>query len=280
MKISAVETFIVDAGWRPWTFVKIDTDQGITGYGEISDGKNPHGVAGTIKDVTPVLVGKDPRAYEMRFWDLIRATRLSPGGIAARAIAGIECALLDLKAKALGTSVVDLFGGPTRDQVRLYWSHCGTTRARHHEILGTPPIKTMEDIAELGKEVVQRGFTALKTNIVLPGEPASLWMPGFAQGRGTTDQIVTPELLDHIEELIGTFREAVGPRVDINLDLNFNFKPESAIRIARRVEQFDLLWVELDMYDPEAILQIKQSTSNSICTGRVPDSYAGLFTLL
>ena len=46
--------------------------------------------------------------------------------------------------------------------------------------------------------------------------------------------------------------------MDINLDLNFNFKPESAIRIARRVEKFDLLWLELDMYDPEAILQIKQ----------------------
>ena len=267
MKISAVDTFIVDAGWRPWTFVQIDTDQDITGYGEISDGKNPHGVAGTIKDLTPLLIGEDPRPYEMRFWDLIRATRLSPGGIAGKAIAGIECALIDLKAKALGTSVVDLFGGPTRDQVRLYWTHCGTTRAGHHEILGTPPLRTLEDIAELGKEVVQRGFTALKTNIVLPGEPASLWMPGFDRGRGTTDQIVTSELLGHIEELIGTLREAVGPRVDINLDLNFNFKPESAIRIARRVEQFDLLWVELDMYDPEAILQIKQSTSNSICTG-------------
>ena len=111
MKIAAIETFIVDAGWRPWTFVKIDTDQGITGYGEISDGINPHGVAGTIKDVTPLLLGRDPGAYEMQFWDLIRATRASPGGIAAKAIAGIECALIDLKAKALGTSVVELFGG-------------------------------------------------------------------------------------------------------------------------------------------------------------------------
>ncbi len=267
MKISGVETFNVDAGWRPWTFVKIDTDQGIAGYGEISEGMNPHGVVGTIKDLTPLLIGTDPRAYEMRFWDLIRGTRLSPGGIAAKAIAGIDCALIDLKAKALGISVVELFGGPTRERVRLYWTHCGTSRARHHEIIGAPPLHTMGDIAELGREVVRRGFTALKTNIVVPGDPASLWMPGFSQGRDTTDQVVTPEVLDHIEELIGTFREAVGPRVDINLDLNFNFKPESAIRVARRVEQFDLLWLEVDMYDPEAILQIKQSTTNSICTG-------------
>ena len=55
--------------------------------------------------------------------------------------------------------------------------------------------------------------------------------------------------------------------MDINLDLNFNFKPESAMRIARVLEQFDLLWLEIDMYDPEALLQIKQSTSTKICTG-------------
>mgnify|MGYP003748926809 CR=1 FL=1 len=267
MKISSVETFHVDAGWRPWTFVKISTDQGLTGYGEISAGQNPYGIDGTIKDLTSLLIGQDPRPYEMLFWDLIRATRLSPGGIAAKAIAGIECALIDIKAKALETSVVDLFGGPTRDRVRLYWSHCGTTRASHHVIQGTSPIRTLQDISDLGKEVLKRGFTALKTNIILPGDPALVWMPGFSQGRGTTDQIVSSKLLDQIEDLIGTFREAVGPRVDINLDLNFNFKPESVIRIARRLEKFELLWLELDMYDPKAVLQIKQSTANAICTG-------------
>ncbi len=62
--------------------------------------------------MTPLLIGRDPRAYEMRFWDMIRGSRQSPGGIAAKAIAGIECALVDIKAKALGISVVELFGGP------------------------------------------------------------------------------------------------------------------------------------------------------------------------
>ena len=72
--------------------------------------------------------------------------------------------------------------------------------------------------------------------------------------RVTTDQIVTRQLLRRIEELIGTFRDAVGPDVDINLDLNFNFKTEGAMRIAKVLEQFDLLWLEIDMYDPKAIL--------------------------
>ena len=267
MKITNIETFIVDAGWRPWIFVRVDTDEGISGWGECSDGRSPYGVTGTVRDLTPLLIGKDPRAYEMRFWDMLRGTRQSPGGIAAKAIAGVELALIDIKARALGISVVELFGGPTREQVRVYWSHCGTSRARHYDLLNTPPLRTMDDIAALGREVVARGYTALKTNIVIPGDPAGVYFGGFGGEPGTTDGVVTRQILRHIETLIGTFRDAVGPDVDINLDLNFNFKPESCMRIAQVLEQFDLLWLEIDMYEPDAIRQIKDATRTKICTG-------------
>ncbi|MXX14899.1 MAG: mandelate racemase/muconate lactonizing enzyme family protein [Gemmatimonadetes bacterium] len=267
MKITNIETFIVDAGWRPWIFVRVDTDEGISGWGECSDGRSPYGVTGTVRDLTPLLIGKDPRAYEMRFWDMLRGTRQSPGGIAAKAIAGVELALIDIKARALGISVVELFGGPTREQVRVYWSHCGTSRARNSDLLNTPPLRTMDDIAALGREVVERGYTALKTNIVVPGNPASVYFGGFGGEPGTTDGVVSRQILRHIETLIGTFRDAVGPDVDINLDLNFNFKPESCMRIAQVLEQFDLLWLEIDMYEPDAIQQIKDATSTKICTG-------------
>lgn len=267
MKITNIETFIVDGGWRPWIFVKVDTDSGVTGFGECSDGRNPQGVTGAIRDLTHLLLGSDPRAYEMRFWDMIRGSRQSPGGIAAKAIAGIELALVDIKAKALGISVVELFGGPTREDVRVYWSHCGTSRARYYELMGVPPLRTMEDIAALGHEVVEKGFTALKTNIVIPGDPASVYFSGFGGGPGTTDGNVTTELLNHIETLIATFREAIGPDVGLNLDLNFNFKPEAGMRIAKILEPYDLLWLEIDMYDHEAIRQIKDSTTTKICTG-------------
>ncbi len=267
MKITNIETFIVDAGWRPWIFVRVDTDEGISGWGECSDGRSPYGVTGTVRDLTPLLLGKDPRAYEMRFWDMLRGTRQSPGGIAAKAIAGVELALIDIKARALGISVVELFGGPTRERVRVYWSHCGTSRARNSDLLNTPPLRTMDDIAALGREVVERGYTALKTNIVVPGDPASVYFGGFGGEPGTTDGVVTRQILRHIETLIGTFRDAVGPDVDINLDLNFNFKPEPCMRIAQVLEQFDLLWLEIDMYEPDAIRQIKDATSTKICTG-------------
>jgi galactonate dehydratase len=266
MKITDIEPITVDAGWRPWTYVKVETDEGITGYGECSVARGPFAVMGAVEDLKPLLLGADPRAYEMRFWDMMRNSIQSPTGVRAVATAGVELALVDIKAKALGISVVDLFGGPTRDQVRVYWSHCGTTRALYPE-MGTPPIRSMSDIAELGREVVRRGYTALKTNIVFPGNPPRVHFDGFGGGLGTTDQVASNTMLKHIETLIGTFRDAVGPDVDICLDLNFNFKPESCMRIAKLLEPFNLLWLEVDMYNPAAIRQIKDSTSTKICTG-------------
>ncbi|MGH8665597.1 MAG: mandelate racemase/muconate lactonizing enzyme family protein [Burkholderiales bacterium] len=266
MKISNVEALIVGAGWRPWIYVKVETDEGVTGWGECSDPRTPKGIAATVADLRSALLGQDPRAFEARFADMSRLTRSSPGGIAAKAMAGIECALLDIKAKALGVSVAELFGGPTRDQVRLYWSHCGSTRVRYSRLLGTPPIETWADIGALGKEVVARGFTALKTNIVLPGKGGT-WYSGFDGTMGPNDEWAPNWLVAHTEKLIGTFRDAVGPDFDINLDLNFHFKPEACMRIAKALEPYNLHWLEVDCHDPDAVLRIKQSTSTRICTG-------------
>ena len=172
MKIPEIETFVVDAGWRPWQFVAVRTDEGLTGYGECSDGRNPYGIVGAVTDFEPILLGRDPRSVEAIYWDLYRVARQSPGGIAAKAIAGIELALWDVKAKALGVPVYELFGGPIRERQRVYWSHCGTSRVRAHELIGAPPIDSYEALTRLGEEVVSKGFTARKKNIVVAGEPA------------------------------------------------------------------------------------------------------------
>jgi L-alanine-DL-glutamate epimerase-like enolase superfamily enzyme len=266
LKITRLETFVVDGGWRAWTFVKVETDEGITGWGECSDTRTPHAVAGAVRDLETVLIGQDPRAYESRFSDMARTLRSSPGGIAARAIAGLECAMVDIKARALGISVTELLGGPTRDRVRLYWSHCGTTRVRHHDIVGKPPIENWNDITTLAKEVVSRGFTALKTNVIMPGKGGT-WFSGFDGSMAASDEWVPNWLIAHIEKLIGTIRDAAGPDFDINLDLNFHFKPEACMRIARALEPYNLHWLELDNPDADAVLQIKQSTATRICTG-------------
>ncbi len=258
MKIARAEALHCDGGWRPWTFVRVETDDGLVGWGECSDNRSPYGIAGCVRDLAHLLIGQDPRPVERLYWDMLRHTRQNLGGVSHKAIAGVELALWDIKAKALGVPVYELFGGPLRDRVRLYWSHCGTTRARLGHLLGTPPLRTYDDIAALGREVVARGFTALKTNIVMPGEPASVYFPGFGSGMNTTDGAPDAEILAAIERLIGTFREAVGPRVGLCLDLNYNFRTEGALRVAKLLERFDLQWLEYDTWDPQALLQIKQ----------------------
>ncbi len=225
MRIERVEAFHCDAGWRPWTFVKVETDDGLVGWGECSDSRNPYGIAGSVRDLTDLLIGEDPR----------------------------------IKAKALSVPVYELFGGPMRDRVGLYWSHCGTTRARHAEQLGLPPLRTYDDVIALGREVVERGFSALKTNVVIPGNPARTYFPGFGRGPNSTDGVVTQETLEQIETLIAAFSEAVGPKVQIALDLNYNFRPAGVVDIGRRLERFNMQWIEYDTWDPAALLQIKQS---------------------
>ena len=273
MKITHIETFVVDGGWRAWTYVKVSTDEGLTGWGECSDTRVPYATCGMVQDFAAVLIGQDPRAYEARTLDMLRLTRSSSGGVAARGMAGIECALLDIAAQARGISVTELLGGPTRDRIRLYWSHCGTTRVRHNDLVGAPPINTWADVTALGKEVVARGFTALKTNVVMPGQGGT-WFSGFGKDNtafgiamGSNDEWVSNPLLSHLEKHIATFREAVGPNVDINLDLNWHFKPEACMRIAKVLEPYNLHWLEIDTTNPDALAQIKQSTSTRICTG-------------
>jgi L-alanine-DL-glutamate epimerase-like enolase superfamily enzyme len=260
MKITNIEALLCDGGWWPWIFVKVETDEGIVGYGECSDNRvNPFGVVGCVEDLKPLLIGADPRAVDALYWQMHRLTRPNLGGVVQKAIAGIEVALWDIKAKALGISVSELFGGPIKDRIRVYWSHCGTYRALYPDTVGSNPIRSYEDIAELGAEVVERGFTALKTNMIVPGEPAStIW---------TADGNASRSICKNVERLLETFRSAVGDRADIALDLNFNFRMEGNTQIARVTEPFDLMWLELDCYDPQALLSIKRSTRTPICSG-------------
>jgi galactonate dehydratase len=272
MKITRVDTLVCDAGWRPWIFVKVETDEGITGYGECSEGRNTRAVRAAVKDLEVALIGRDPRPIELINSDFWRIICQGPGGIAQKAVAGIDTALWDIKAKALGVPVYELLGGPTRDKVRLYWSHCGTSRAQSYDIIGTPPIRTLADLTALGQEVVRRGYTALKTNIVIPGDPARVHMPGFignyaTKELGAVDLNATPTLLRQIENHIGALRQGVGPDVEIALDLNFNFRTEGFLRVARVVEPFRLMWLEIDTYDPQSLRLIRQSTTTPICSG-------------
>jgi galactonate dehydratase len=265
VKVAALETLFCDAGWRPWIFLKATTDDGLVGWAEITDSHgSPRGLAGIVEDLTSVVVGKDPRATERIYWELYRHTRQSPGSVIAKAIAGVENALLDVKAKALGVPVYGLFGGPTRDSIPMYWSHCGTTRARAWEVTGTPKLASYDDVAALGREVVERGYSAFKTNVVVPGEEPQVLMPGFGEGGGT---LRAPEIAEALRLLLEAFHEGTGGAARPIVDLNFNLEPEGLVRVARALEPFDLLWLEVDLFDPGALAHVRHVAPMPICSG-------------
>jgi len=265
MKVASLETLFCDAGWRPWIFLKATADDGSVGWAEITDSHgSPHGLAGIVEDLAPLVVGRDPRPVEGIYWDLYRHTRQSPGSVIAKVIAGVENALLDLKARALGVPVYELFGGPTRDTVPLYWSHCGTTRARAWEVTGTPKLASYEDVAALGREVVDRGYRAFKTNVVVPGEEPQVLMPGFGEGGGT---IVAEEIADALVRLLKAFLDGADGKARPIVDLNFNLEPEGCVRVARALEPFGLLWLEVDLYDPAALAHVRHVAPMPVCSG-------------
>jgi L-alanine-DL-glutamate epimerase-like enolase superfamily enzyme len=265
VKVASLETLFCDAGWRPWIFLKATADDGSIGWAEITDSHgSPHGLAGIVEDLAPLVVGRDPRAVESIYWDLYRHTRQSPGSVIAKAIGGVENALLDLKTRALGIPVHELFGGPTRESIPAYWSHCGTTRARAWEVTGTPKLSSYEDVEALGREVVERGLPAFKTNVVVPGDEPQVLMPGFGGGGGT---IRAEEIAAALVRLLEAFAEGTGGAALPIVDLNFNLEPEGCARVARALEPFDLLWLEVDMFDPRALAHVRHVAPMPVCSG-------------
>ena len=259
MKITKITPIFCDGGpLQVFVYIKVETDEGITGYGESTDSFSPFGIAGCMKDMESLLIGQNPLNVEKLYFEMGRLARPAPGGVAQKTIAGIEVALWDIKGKALRLPLYELFGGAIRDRLRVYWSHCGSYRVRQPNMFPDKPrLRSMDDIFNLGKEVVERGYTAFKTNIIIPGEPS----------RVIREQDVDIALLKSVDNLMNTFRKAVGDRVDILLDLNAIFKPNGFIQVAKVVEPYHLMWLEMDIYDPEALLRVKESTNVPISSG-------------
>ncbi|MDA0788138.1 MAG: mandelate racemase/muconate lactonizing enzyme family protein [Proteobacteria bacterium] len=271
MKITAIETLHADAGWRNFSYIKMTTDEGIVGYSEYNESYGSRGVTGVIERLAPLVVGQDPMGVEPAFARLYAITRQAPNGINSQAIAAIENAMLDVKGKALGVPVSTLLGGAVRDRLRLYWSHCGTYRMNETTAgyLGKPTLKSLDDVAALGAEVRDRGFTALKCNIFLfDGQPRGHG-PGFSGNLGAYQ---VPELNAERAVVRGAamemaaFREGAGPDMDLLLDLNFNFKTEGYIKMTRALEPYDMFWCELDMFNPEAMATIRSKAPMPIAS--------------
>lgn len=242
-------------------------DNGAVGWSEFNEGRATPGLTMVIRSLAGNLIGRDPRQLGALSASLSSALRIAAGGIASQAIAAIENACLDLNARSLGLPVHALFGGALRSRLPAYWSQCGTLRVRHPDTFGASPLRSLEDVVALGREVAARGFRALKTNILQfgPDGPRN-YQPGFGSGPGHPERNVDDELLRSIDELFAVFREGAGPNVRLMLDLNTNFTPEAARRIAETIEPYRPLWLELDLFEPDALAGVREFTTVPIAS--------------
>src|SRR2546422_1308060 len=270
MKITSVESLHAAAGQRDFDFLKISTDDGIVGWSEYNESFGGPGVSAVIEKLAPVIVGKDPRPWESLIALMYAVRRPASGGVIQQAIGAIENALLDIKAKALGIPVYELLGGPVRERIRLYWSHGAPSGWAGPAEMQIPPLRTLQDVVNLGKEVVAEGFTALKTNVFILGEKPYLHSPGFARNRdfpGFPELNADRHVLRALRDQLAAFREGAGPDMDILVDLNFNFKTEGFLKVARAIEPFDIFWVEIDTRDARALRHIRRGTTIPVASG-------------
>ena len=268
MKITGCETLHCDAGWRNFSFLKLLTDDGLVGIAEYNESYGSKGLTAVIEALVDTLVGDDPYRHELASQKLYAITRQAHGGLNQQAIAAIENAMLDIKARSLGVPVYDLLGGAVRTELPLYWSHCGTYRMTEEnaKMMDRPHLTCLDDLTALGAEVRERGFTALKTNIFLFGEDPPRHFPGFARGPGWPELNAEKKLVDALRAQLGALREGAGPDTGILLDLNFNFKTEGYLKICRGLDDLGLFWFEIDLYDPDALRHIRNSVKTPIAS--------------
>jgi L-alanine-DL-glutamate epimerase-like enolase superfamily enzyme len=265
MKVTAIETLACDAGWRNYHFVKLTTDTGIVGWSEFDEGFGSPGVAAAINRLASRVVGQHAGNHERIYAELYCATRPAAGGIVAQAMGAIENALLDAKAKAMGVPCYALLGGAVRTKVPVYWSHCATWRINHPTHY-KPAITSLDGVKAIGREVREKGFRAMKTNIFIyeDGKPRG-WRPGFGSPfypELNVDRTVLRNLRMHLEAI----RDGAGPDIDLLLDLNFHAKTEGFLKILREIADLDMFWIEIDSYSPEALGYIRRHSPHPIAS--------------
>ncbi len=259
MKVERVETLRADAGWRMFSYLKITTTDGITGWSEFNESFGSAGLAEVIEKLSPLVIDKDPRRFEAITAQLHVMTRQSRGGINQQAIAAIENALLDIAGKASGVPVCMLFGGPVRERIPVYWSHFGTYRVRSAQLMGVPALNNHDDLAKHAQEVKSRGFRALKTNLLpIRNETLGSYNPGFGRTEGWPELNWDNRIQETATRQLTAIREAIGPEMGLMLDINFHFKTEGFRRIAEAVAPAHLTWLEVDTHDAPSLALIRR----------------------
>ncbi|OLO28165.1 galactonate dehydratase [Alkalihalophilus pseudofirmus] len=234
MKIKSLECFIVPPRW---CFLKVETDDGIVGWGEpVIEGKAAT-VKAAVEEMGGLLIGKDPLRIE-DIWNMLYRGGFYRGGpILMSAIAGIDQALWDIKGKFYNAPIYELMGGACRDSIRVYsW------------IGGDRP----SDVGKAAKEIVEAGFTAVKMN--------------------GTEELQYIDSYEKIDQAIANFaavREAVGEYVGIGIDFHGRVHKPMAKILAKELEAYRPMFIEEPVLpeNNEALKEIAQHTNIPIATG-------------
>ena len=263
MKIKDLKTFVVGNppphfGGRYFIFVKLVTDEGIEGVGEVYSATfAPHVIVKMIEDVFERHVeGSDPFHIE-KLWRNVygRGYTLRPDLSLMGVLSGLEIALWDICGKSVGKPVYELLGGRVHEKLRTYTYLYPKDGAVVTE--DEPHVYNDPDLAaELAAEYVAQGFTGIKFD---PAGPYSSFDP----------RQPSLEALDRSEIFCKLIREAVGSKADLLFGTHGQFTPSGAIRLARRLEAYDPLWFEepTPPESPEEMAKVARKTSIPIATG-------------
>ncbi len=215
MKITDIKCYTMDAYRTNWTFIKVETDEGLYGWGEASLGTQENALEGCVKDITRLIVGRNPIDIEKMLFEVYRDEYWKGGPVFLSALSGIEIACWDIAGKFFNTPVCNLLGGRVRDRVPMY-ANAWFTGAR-----------TPEDFAVKARETVALGIKALK------------WDPF-----GKAHMTLSPEEMARAVACVAAVREAAGPHVELLIECHGRFNPYTAIEISRQLAPFHPMLME------------------------------------
>ncbi len=215
MKITDIKAFVVDCFRTNWVFVKIYTDEGISGIGEGTLEYKEKAFLGALEHIKEAIVGQNPLNIEKIWHDTYRDAYWRGGPVLMSALSAVEMGLWDILGKHLNVPVYQLLGGKVNDKVRIYVNGWFSGA------------KEPEEFGEKAKIAVQRGVTAMK------------WDPF-----GKNYLQISNKELDKALRNIAAVREAVGPDVDLLIEAHGRFDVPTGIRIAKEIEQFKPMFLE------------------------------------
>ena len=229
MQIVDVKTDILGTAWRNLTFVRVVTDEGLTGVGEVRMLNHTDALLGYLAEAVPNhILGSDPFNVEDLVERLYRNDYARAGEIAESAVATVEIACWDIIGQALGQPVYRLLGGAVRDRIKAYANGWYTVE------------RTPQDFHAAARRVLEKGYRALK-------------LDPFGAG---FYELERSEKLQAIA-LVEAVRDAVGPDVEILIEMHGRFNPATAIEMAHEMERFKPSWIE-EPVPPENLAALKK----------------------